>query len=459
MVKVLVVGGGFQAGEVVKRLSRSDWVRIVGIVDGKPGGAMKKLAEASGIPLFSGNPAALLEEISVDLVFDLSGDPNISNQLLDLPKRTFDVASGAVTDLLWGMIRELEEKEAALKQQLGEHQALLEINMALAAGETPDQIFETIVSGVTRLTGMPAGSLSVYNKEKEELFLVAAKGLSSNFYRNAVYPVRSGGLTEYILSQKTPVLVPDILDCPAFSNPIILREGIRSLIAIPLISEKGPIGILYSDDFQPSRFPPSLEANLSLLAAQAVIAIQKQQAFEKIKALSIRDPLTGVYNRRYLSKALASEIGRSARLGRPLSLILLDIDHFKQINDRFGHIAGDQVLKQLARAFKAVIRPYDVLARFGGEEFMVLMSDTDEENALASAERLRETAAAQKILPGDNSLTCSFGIAIFHGGEEAAMTPKQFIRCADIALYQAKREGRNRVCRYVETMPVPHSGS
>jgi len=182
-----------------------------------------------------------------------------------------------------------------------------------------------------------------------------------------------------------------------------------------------------------------------MLAAQAVIAIQKQQAFEKIKELSIRDPLTGLYNRRYLNKVMVAEIGRASRLNSPLSVILIDADYFKTINDKFGHLIGDQVLEGLSRCFESIIRPYDVLARFGGEEFMILMSETDEEEAVALAERLRQATERAKLLPDASSLTCSFGVCTFKNISGTTPSPKELIRCADEALYLAKQEGRNQV--------------
>jgi diguanylate cyclase (GGDEF)-like protein len=315
----------------------------------------------------------------------------------------------------------------------------------LSRSETSDQIFEAIVLGTMRMTGMPAGSLSIFNEEKQELFLVAAKGFSSDFYKQGVYPVRPGGLTEYILSHREPILIPNIADHPSFNNPTLIKEGIRSVIAIPLISEKGPVGILYNDDFRPRTFTLSALETLRLLATQAVIAIQKQQAFEQIKNLSIRDPLTGLYNRRYLNEVLLTEMDRASRLRHPLSVLLIDIDHFKEVNDRFGHLTGDQVLHDLAQLFGSSIRPYDIFARFGGEEFLILMPETDEQKGLALGQRLRKTAASAKLLPGGISLTCSFGVSTVHGDEKPFPTPEEFIQRADKALYQAKGAGRNRV--------------
>lgn len=448
MVKVFILGAGDGGKAVLSRLLRFNWFEIVGVADLNPDAPAIHLARAANLPIFLEDPLYLLQSMSIDLVFDLTGNPVIRHQLIQISENNFDVATGEVAHVLWDVIRELEDRESRIKQRLGENQILLEVSMILSRSKTPEEIFQGIVAGVMRITGMPAGSLSVYNKHNHELFLVATKGLSSEFYKNGSYPVRQGGLTEHILSNKDPILIPDLSNFPAFDNPVVLKEGIRSLIAIPLIADKGPIGILYSDAFEPRRFPPSLTTSLKMLATQAVIAIQKQQAFEKIKDLSIRDPLTGLYNRRYLNKVLSSEIGRALRLNRSLSLILLDIDKFKRINDQYGHVKGDHVLQALAECFELMIRPYDILSRFGGEEFLILMSETDEHKAIASAERLRTAAAKLDLLPDGSQVTCSFGVCTLERIEKESISPKEFIECADQALYRAKNAGRNRVCTY-----------
>ncbi len=444
MSKVLIIGAGKGGSVVLSRLLRSTWVHVVGIADRDPKAFALPLAKREGLPIFTGDPLQVLQKLDVDLVFDLTGDPHFKKKLSDFPNRLFDVISGQATHLLWNAILELEDKEEQLNRRLQEHRILSDICLLLTSSITADQIFEAIVTGMIQMTGMPASSLFMFDKEKQELYLVSAKGFSSEFYKNSVYPVRPGGLTEQILSQKEAFLIPDINDSPSFNNPVILNEGIRSLIAIPLIAGEGPLGILYSDDFKPRVFEPSIVETLRVLATQAVITIQKQQTFEKIKNLSTRDSLTGLYNRRYVNSVLMSEMDRAFRLHHPLSIMMLDIDHFKTINDDFGHLVGDQLLQDLSRLFESIIRPYDTIARFGGEEFLILMSETDEKDAIALAERLREAAATTKFSSKEISLTCSFGVSTLRGDERPFPNLEAFIERADRALYQAKGGGRNR---------------
>lgn len=443
--RIFLIGAGRGGKAVLNRLLRFNWVQIVGVSDLNPEAEGVVLAREAGLPVFIGDPLQFLQGLEVDLAFDLTGDHLMHSRLLGLPSRSFDVVTGAVSYLLWSVIQELEEQEIQLRAHLGEHRVLLEINQMLSRSETSEQIFEAIVIGGIRMTGMPAGSLSIFDKEKQQLFLVAAKGFSSDFFKHPIYPIRPGGLTEHILSRNEPVLIPNIAEFPSFNNPILLKEGVRSLIAVPLLSEKGPVGILYNDDFKPRTFTSSTLDVLQRLATLAVIAIQKQQALEEIRSLSIRDPLTGLYNRRYLSEILTAEMDRAFRMHRPLSIILIDIDHFKEVNDRYGHVVGDQVLHGLSKLFGLIIRPYDTIARYGGEEFLLLMSETDTVEAVAAAERLRVATASEKLLPEEAALTCSFGVCTLTGEEGQLPTPEELIQRADKALYEAKRAGRNRV--------------
>jgi diguanylate cyclase (GGDEF)-like protein len=176
-----------------------------------------------------------------------------------------------------------------------------------------------------------------------------------------------------------------------------------------------------------------------------------QQQLDEIHALQAqlseqanRDPLTGLYNRRYLDATLARELARCAREGQPLSLMLIDLDHFKQVNDTYGHPAGDAVLKMLAAMLNQQARAGDVACRYGGEEFLLVLPNMPQDIALRRAEQWRADFAASTVAFDTRQVqaTLSVGIATYpdHGN-----SPEELIRCADRALYRAKSEGRNRV--------------
>jgi two-component system, cell cycle response regulator len=167
---------------------------------------------------------------------------------------------------------------------------------------------------------------------------------------------------------------------------------------------------------------------------------------EEIYRLTIIDALTDIHNKRYLLEFLDRELARSARYGRPLSLVLFDIDRFKSINDELGHLGGDFTLRELAARLKGNIRREELFARYGGEEFAVLLPETAREGAVYLSERLRRLVESQPFQYEERTynITISLGVAETTG--ENTMTPQELIRMADEKLFQAKNEGRNRVC-------------
>ena len=169
------------------------------------------------------------------------------------------------------------------------------------------------------------------------------------------------------------------------------------------------------------------------------------EANARLAQLAVTDGLTGLYNHRHFHERIALEVERSQRSGLPLSLLMLDVDHFKQFNDTFGHPAGDEVLRQLARVLTDTRRANDVVARYGGEEFAVILVDTAKFTAAKVAERVRERVAGHDFsdaAPRAGRLSVSVGVATFpDDGTDA----EALVRAADTALYAAKRAGRNRV--------------
>jgi diguanylate cyclase (GGDEF)-like protein len=185
-----------------------------------------------------------------------------------------------------------------------------------------------------------------------------------------------------------------------------------------------------------------LTNDLSLMMRESVQQNRKlKEANETIARLARTDVLTGLANRRTLDEALQREIARAGREKRPLSMILSDLDHFKGINDQYGHLTGDQVLASAASVLENNSRPYDMAARYGGEEFVLLLPATSTDEAIAIAERIRSEVEKIAISGCPREITASFGVATWVVGE----TADQFFARADFALYGAKHKGRNRV--------------
>lgn len=181
-----------------------------------------------------------------------------------------------------------------------------------------------------------------------------------------------------------------------------------------------------------------------LNAGRRIVRLEQslRAANARIELLSVTDGLLGIYNRRYLDAQLHSEAERAQRYGRPLAVIVWDVDHFKKINDTHGHATGDLVLQRLVERASAELRPSDWMARYGGEEFVIVLPETDATGALGTAERIRALLAAAPVsMPsGDIAVTASFGVAA-----TPASSGAEVIARADAALYRCKREGRNKV--------------
>ena len=184
---------------------------------------------------------------------------------------------------------------------------------------------------------------------------------------------------------------------------------------------------------------------LGQVANQAHIVMENSRLFERVRNLAIRDSLTGLFNHRHTMDLLAQEFDRSGRYELGMSVLMLDIDHFKKVNDEHGHLAGDAVLREVARLLKDTLRTVDSVGRYGGEEFLVLLPQTPPDEARRTGERIRQQIAQHAFRAGRRELrvTVSVGVATWESG--GAQSAEGLIREADQALYRAKEQGRNRV--------------
>ncbi len=229
--------------------------------------------------------------------------------------------------------------------------------------------------------------------------------------------------------------------------------GIRSLAFLPLIRDHLLIGYLVMGSFSDRRFKPELAIDLlSHMAAVTSISLENSLSREQLRMLSQIDMLTRVKNRRAFDMALRKEIARAQRHDSSLSCLFADLDHFKQVNDTYGHATGDRVLKSVATAVQDMLRESDTLARIGGEEFTVILPNTGVNGSADIAERIRQRISALEI-PDDHgkvvTLTTSIGYTCWSSGMIANETiddvHRRLMGCADKAVYTAKDSGRNRV--------------
>jgi diguanylate cyclase (GGDEF)-like protein len=217
---------------------------------------------------------------------------------------------------------------------------------------------------------------------------------------------------------------------------------------VPLILHERAIGALQVTVADPARVWNENEIMLlRTVADQVAVAVNHAELFAKIQQQALTDALTGCYNRRSFEIQLDKDVQMARRLNQPLSLLMLDLDRFKQLNDSVGHDAGDDALRRLTACFRQELRGVDSAARFGGDEFALILPQASVEGALIVAERLR--ARIEQIeIPGYGNITASIGIATF---PSQASARAELVSAADAALYSAKRTGRNRVCVFDTT--------
>jgi diguanylate cyclase (GGDEF)-like protein len=237
-----------------------------------------------------------------------------------------------------------------------------------------------------------------------------------------------------------------------------VHEDTQSYVCMPVQGQGQVLGLLHiAVEVSPSTMRPARDAEQRLRAMTDRVgpALANLKLRDALRELALRDGLTGLYNRRYLEDALNRELHRAERNGKPVSVVMIDIDGFKHFNNKYGHDAGDFVLSALARAIMKSIRPSDIACRYGGEELAVVLPEANLESARKCAEQMRFAIRDTNLTHLGQSLpapTASFGVAVYPAN---ASTPVDLLKAADQALYRAKLEGRDRVCLADEETVAP----
>jgi len=244
-----------------------------------------------------------------------------------------------------------------------------------------------------------------------------------------------------------PLVIPD-----TFSETGQLRRTVsryRSWIGAPIVVQGDILACLSLSKSEPGFYQQENADLLAIFAGQVGLALQNARLFEEIQQLAMTDELTGISNRRFLMESGRREINRAQRFARPFSILFMDIDHFKVVNDTYGHAVGDQVLRFLAEYCQKNLREVDVFGKYGGEEFVVLLPETDTSEAVIIAERLRDMIKNEPIATtvGPLAITVSFGVASF---SQAMHDFDMLLYQADMAMYAAKQAGRNQVRAYLQ---------
>jgi two-component system, cell cycle response regulator len=314
---------------------------------------------------------------------------------------------------------------------------LLQLTQQLTEGRALEDALRAVTDATVSILPGDHASIRLLDSSRQQLLASARSGTGRD---SPTMQMRAGeGIAGWVLEHGEPARVVDVRKDRRF----VAMEGqgfaIGSMVVEPLVSEGAPIGVLAVSSPEVNAFSATDELLARLLANCSVGPIQRA----RLERLAVTDDLTLAFNGRYLASRLVEEIERARRSETPLSLLWMDLDHFKLVNDRYGHAVGDQVLRAFVDRVREATRRVDILVRRGGEEFVLLMPATALEHAREIAERVRQHVGRRAVVVGGASVTqtVSLGVASWDRRE----TPESLQRRADEAMYYAKEQGRDRV--------------
>jgi diguanylate cyclase (GGDEF)-like protein len=375
---------------------------------------------------------------------------------VEIPVGPPDDVSGlgqALQDLAWTLNR--RSREADELARITE-----KISVGMVLEEVLDQIYDSFRSVIP------------YHRLGLAIFAEDRKTIRARWARSEVAEIRlregysaplAGSSLETILNSGRPRILNDLEDYlqrhpDSDSTRLIVEEGVRSSLTWPLIARGKPVGFLFFSSMERGTYREIHQATFHQIAGHVAIMLEKSQIHQELVDVNAKlretqialeheashDSLTGLWNRRAILQLFERELARAERDERPLSAIIVDLDHFKQINDQYGHLVGDVVLQEVSRRLTACLRAAEFCGRLGGEEFLAILCPSDEQTALQVMERARHSCESRSVATatGNLKITISLGAAVVECPADVDLST--LLSRADEALYRAKKGGRNR---------------
>jgi diguanylate cyclase (GGDEF)-like protein len=332
---------------------------------------------------------------------------------------------------------------ARLERRHAELRLLYDTNRDLSSTLSVREVLDRLMGRALDHLGAEIGSILLLGPD-ERLRIVTARGLPGYVVKETAVGIGEG-ISGYVAKTGCSLLVSDVESDGRFRRRNHERYYTSSFVSAPLVHMGVVRGVINVNNKRSrNEFYAADLSLLEALAGHASAALSNAHRYEAMLERAQRDSLTGLANHGHMWSTLKVEVERAERHGRALSLVVIDIDHFKAFNDRFGHRAGDEVLCVVARVLEANSRSHDVVARYGGEEFAVILPETDIEGSLRYADKMRRAVEATRFEPeACQRLSISVGVATMAGN---ARTAQELVERADARLYRAKRAGRNCVC-------------
>jgi diguanylate cyclase (GGDEF)-like protein len=336
---------------------------------------------------------------------------------------------------------------ALIERRNNELSSMIEIGKALTSSLEVHEVLETIMKQVDRLIKPKAWSLLLVDETGGNLtFEIAVSPVAEQL--KGITLKRGEGIAGWVAEHGVPLLIPDVRGDQRFASQFEgqLPYKTLSVVAVPLKVKERVIGVIeLINSHDELLFDDVDQSILTAIADFAAIALVNARNFDRINELVVTDDLTGLYNSRHFGKLFESEFLRARRYHMELSLVFLDLDHLKGINDIHGHLVGSRMLSELGRLIGRNVRDCDRAARYGGDEFVIILPQTGKQQAMSMAEKLLEMMRTTKFFSDDKQeirLTASFGVATYPQDVDSRV---ELLRAADIAMYDAKLAGRNCV--------------
>ena len=337
-------------------------------------------------------------------------------------------------------------KVTSADRKLQELNIFHDVAKALTSSLDLDSILQTIMEKMAEYFRPDTWSLLMVDEGPNELYFAIAVGAASEALKNVRLKVGEG-IAGWVAKHGERLIVPDVMADPRFAKRIddMTQWETRSIICFPVRSKLRVLGVIQLVNVDMEHFSDPEIFFLQSLCDYAAIAIENARSVEKIQELTITDDCTGLYNARHLYKTLETEVYRSARFGYEFTVLFIDLDHFKQVNDTHGHLIGSKLLAEIGYLIKAQLRLIDYAFRYGGDEFVILLPQTGKDAALVVAKRLRDNLRTSMLCKEEGlnlNVRASIGVATY---PHDAKTPHDVIRQADEMMYLVKNTTRDNI--------------
>lgn len=321
-----------------------------------------------------------------------------------------------------------------------------DVAKALTSSLNLDSILQTIMAKVAEYFKPDTWSLLMVDESAEELYFAIAVGDAAEALKSVRLRVGEG-IAGWVAKHGEPLVVPDVYNDARFAKRIdeMTKWQTHSIICIPLSAKNRVLGVIQLINVPMSSFTDSEMFFLRAICDYAAIAIDNARSVERIQELTITDDCTGLYNARHLYKTLEAEVYRSARFSYEFTVLFIDLDHFKQVNDTHGHLIGSKLLAEIGYTIKSHLRLIDYAFRYGGDEFVVLLPQTSKESGVVVARRLLDSFRNSQFLKDDGlnlNVRASIGLAAY---PDDAKSAHEIIRQADEMMYEVKNNTRDNI--------------